>query len=170
MTRRYWVGCDVLVNAPIALVFDYLTDWPRQGEWMLGTKVELLDRPTADRSIRSKSPLNENPVALASRVGERFRAFTGIGKIGFWDNMTVTRWQPPYQVDVAHTGRFVRGTGFMHLTEVSDTCTRFEWSEELEIPLGFLGRIGWPLVRPFFLAGVRHSLKRFAKCASSHVD
>jgi hypothetical protein len=38
----------------------------------------------------------------------------------------------------------------------------FVWSEELELPLGALGRLGWPLVRPLFLAGVRRSLDRFA--------
>jgi hypothetical protein len=40
----------------------------------------------------------------------------------------------------------------------------FVWSEQLELPLGAVGRLGWPVVRPLFLAGVRRSLDRFALC------
>ena len=39
--------------------------------------------------------------------------------------------------------------------------------EEIELPLGVLGRLGWPMVRPFFLAGIRHSLRKFAKYVES---
>jgi len=148
------VGCEVEVNAPIELVFERLTDWPSQSEWMLGTHIEML------------SP----PPSTPSRIGEKFRAFTGLGPLGFWDYMTVTRWEPPYKVDVVHTGKVVRGLGFMHLTAQHPDITKFEWSEEIELPLGVLGRLGWPLVRPFFLAGIRHSLRKFAKYVESHAN
>jgi hypothetical protein len=36
------------------------------------------------------------------------------------------------------------------------------WSEDLELPLGLVGRLGFPVVRPMFLAGVRASLARLA--------
>jgi hypothetical protein len=39
----------------------------------------------------------------------------------------------------------------------------FVWSEDLDLPLGVVGRLGWPLVRPLFAAGVRLSLRRFAR-------
>jgi len=38
----------------------------------------------------------------------------------------------------------------------------FEWIEQLELPLGMLGRVGWPLVSPLFGWGLRFSLDRFA--------
>jgi len=148
------VGCEVEVNAPIELVFERLTDWPSQSEWMLGTHIEMLNTPPS----------------TPSRIGEKFRAFTGLGPLGFWDNMTVTRWEPPHKVDVVHTGKVVRGLGFMHLTAQRPDITKFEWSEEIELPLGVLGRLGWPLVRPFFLAGIRHSLRKFAKYVESHAN
>lgn len=148
------MGCEVEVNAPIELVFERLTDWPSQGEWMLGTHIEMLKRPPSTKS----------------RIGEKFRAFTGLGPLGFWDYMTVTRWEPPHKVDVVHTGKVVRGLGFMHLTAQRPDITKFEWSEEIELPLGVLGRLGWPLVRPFFLAGIRHSLRKFAKYVESHAN
>ena len=148
------MGCEVEVKAPIELVFERLTDWPSQGEWMLGTHIEMLSPPSSSKS----------------RIGEKFRAFTGLGPLGFWDYMTVTRWEPPYKVDVVHTGKVVRGLGFMHLTAQHPDITKFEWSEEIELPLGVLGRLGWPLVRPFFLAGIRHSLRKFAKYVESHAN
>ena len=39
----------------------------------------------------------------------------------------------------------------------------FVWREDLELPLGALGRLGWPLVRPVFAYGVQLSLRRFAR-------
>ena len=145
------MGCEVEVQAPIDLVFERLTDWPSQSEWMLGTHIEMLTAPPSN----------------SSRIGEKFRAFTGVGPLGFWDYMTVTRWEPPHKVDVVHTGKVVRGLGFMHLTAQQPNVTKFEWSEEIELPLGVLGRLGWPMVRPFFLAGTRHSLRKFAKYVES---
>jgi hypothetical protein len=156
------------VNAPIELVFERLTDWQSQGEWMLGTHIEMLSPPPPD-TLRTPQATNlRTTPSDTSRIGEKFRAFTGIGPLGFWDYMTVTRWEPPYKVDVVHTGNVVRGLGFMHLTAQRPDITKFEWSEEIELPLGVLGRIGWPVVRPFFLAGIRHSLHKFAKYVESH--
>jgi hypothetical protein len=150
--KRYWVECEVEVGAPIEQVFEYLTDWPRQGEWMLGTRVE--------NAVSTNQETRTTP--LAPGLGDRIRAFTGIGPIGFWDTMTITRWQPPHRVDVVHTGNIVRGIGYMKLISRSKERTTFQWAEEIELPFGLVGRIAWPLVRPIFLAGIRHSLKRFA--------
>ena len=41
--------------------------------------------------------------------------------------------------------------------------SRFVWREDLELPLGLLGRLGWPLVRPVFAFGVQLSLRRFGR-------
>jgi hypothetical protein len=45
--------------------------------------------------------------------------------------------------------------------------SRFVWSEELDLPLGVVGRFGWPVARPLFLAGVRRSLRAFARWVES---
>jgi hypothetical protein len=44
----------------------------------------------------------------------------------------------------------------------------FVWREVLDLPLGALGRAGWPLARPAMRAGVRLSLRRFAAFARAH--
>jgi hypothetical protein len=81
--------------------------------------------------------------------------------------MTITRWEPPYRVDVLHTGALVRGTGTMEVLALPDGRSRFVWSEGLVPPLGALGRVGWPVVKPAFAAGVRKSLRVFAALVES---
>ncbi len=138
------LSADVVVNAPVEAVFAAFTQWAEQGEWMLGTRVEV--RAGDGRSTDS-----------------RLAACTGVGPVGFRDTMTITRWEPPYRVDVLHTGALVRGPGSMEVLALPDGRSRFVWSEDLDLPLGLLGRIGWPLVKPAFVAGVRRSLRSFAR-------
>jgi uncharacterized protein YndB with AHSA1/START domain len=137
------VELDVEIAAPPEVVFAAITDWPAQGEWMLGTRVEV-------RSGDGRS------------VGSELAAWTGAGPVGFWDTMVITRWDEPHLVDVVHTGSVVRGTGTMEVRPAPGG-SRFIWSEDLDLPLGALGRAGWPAVRPAFLAGVRASLRKFGK-------
>ena len=111
---------------------------------MLGTKVEVR-------------------VGDGRGVGSELAAWSGAGPAGFWDTMTITRWEPPYRVDVEHTGSVVRGTGTMEVIALPGGRSRFVWAEDLELPWGRLGRLGWPLARPAFLAGVRRSLKKFGR-------
>jgi len=56
----------------------------------------------------------------------------------------------------------VRGDGVFEVVELPDGRSRFVWSEVLDLPLGRLGRLGWPLVKPAMVAGVRYSLRRLA--------
>jgi hypothetical protein len=82
--------------------------------------------------------------------------------------MLITGWDPPRRVDVRHTGRVVRGTGSFEIRPRGTSACTFVWSERLDLPLGLLGRLGWPLVRPVMVAGVRLSLRRFAAFAAHH--
>jgi carbon monoxide dehydrogenase subunit G len=139
------------VDAPAEQVWTALTDWRSQGEWMLGTDVRTVD-------------------GEAQGVGGRLAARTGVplpgGRhLGVLDTMLVTRWEPPTRVDVRHTGRIVRGTGVFEIVPRGERST-FVWTEQLDLPLGALGRLGWPLVRPAMRAGVRLSLRRFAAFAA----
>lgn len=133
------------IKATPESVFDYLTDWPAQSEWIFATRVEI------------RTP------GLAKEVGGKIAAFTGFGRLGFWDYMTITKWEHPRLVDVIHTGKVVKGTGTMRVEPVSNSVTRFYWSEDLEIPLGFIGLVGFKILKPFFLAGVQSSLNKFAR-------
>lgn len=138
------LSLDVVVNAPVEAVFDAFTQWANQGEWMLGTRVEV-------RVGDGRSP------------DSQIAGWTGLGPVGFWDTMVITRWEPPYRVDVLHTGSVVRGTGTMEVLALPEGRSRFVWSEDLELPLGVIGRIGWPVVKPAFVAGVKRSLRSLAR-------
>lgn len=131
------------VDAPVEATWAGATDWDGQGEWMLGTRV----RGTAQNG---------------QGVGGGIEAFTGLGPLGFLDTMVIEQWEPPHRCHVVHTGRVVRGTGTF-VVEPRGAWSRFVWREDLELPLGALGRLGWPLVRPLFALGVQVSLRRFAR-------
>jgi len=91
-----------------------------------------------------------------------------LGRVGVLDTMLITSWEPPRRVDVRHTGRVVRGTGTFEVRPRDGGGSTFVWTEGLDLPLGALGRAGWPLVRPVMAAGVRLSLRRFAAYAQAH--
>jgi hypothetical protein len=143
MGGRRHVELDVLVSAPADRVFAALVDWESQGEWMLGT------------SVRSDG--------AAHGVGGRLHAFTGVGRVGFTDPMVITQWDPPRTVRVRHTGSVVRGDGVFEVRPAGPGSSRFIWREDLDLPLGALGRFGFALLRPAFVAGVARSLRTFAR-------
>ena len=117
-------------------------DWDGQSEWMLLTRVWATDQD-------------------GRGVGGGVAARTSVGPLGFTDDMVITHWDPPRECTVKHLGTVVRGTGTFAVTPAPGGST-FTWSEDVIPPLGRLGRIGWPLVRPGFELMMRTSLKRLA--------
>jgi uncharacterized protein YndB with AHSA1/START domain len=150
---------SVDVAAAPEQVWAALVDWERQGEWMLLTDVATVD--------------GEGQVPGAQGVGGRLAARTGIPlpggrRLGVLDTMLITAWEAPRRVDVRHLGKVVRGTGTFEVVPRGESASTFVWTEQLDLPLGRLGQLGWPLVRPVMAAGVRLSLKRFATYAQAH--
>ena len=138
------IAVDVIIDAPPEAVWDAVTDWPRQSEWMLGTVVRSTDLGGVG-------------------VGGGLEAFTGVGRLGFLDTMVITEWDPPRRCVVLHTGKVVKGLGIFEVVALPGGRSRFVWAEELDVPLGVLGRAGWPIVRPGFAWGVRRSLQKLAR-------
>jgi len=132
--RSNHIAMSLVIDAPINKVWAALADWESQGEWMLQTTVEV----TSD---------------IREGVGTSIAAFTGIGKLGIMDHMTVTSWNPPTICDVVHTGAIIKGTGRFELTALSENSTHFDWSEEILAP-----RAIFLLIAPGLYAGVRISL------------
>jgi hypothetical protein len=150
---RAAVRVAVEVAAPQQVVWDLLTDWSWHREWMVGTTAVGLGAHGG------------------AAVGERIRAVTGPAGIGVVDTMVITGWQPPERCEVRHVGRAVRGTGSFRVEALpansSGPASRIVWEEQLELPLGPLGRLGWPLVRSAFVAGVRRSLRALGAVAAA---
>lgn len=116
---RATISSQVEVAAPARDVFGYVTDWPRQAEWVPLTRVQAVD--------------------AADRVGGRIRAWTGLGPLGFWDPMTITCWRTfpdgSATCEVLHTGRVVRGDAGFAVERVDDDRCRLTWWERVELPL-----------------------------------
>jgi hypothetical protein len=140
---------SVDVAAPAGTTWLALTDWTRQGEWMLGTDVRVVE-------------------GNGRSVGSRLEAFTGVGDVGFTDTMEITAWEPPVRCTVKHLGRLVRGTGVFHVHDKGPQRSTLVWAEHLILPFGLVGKLGWPLVKPAFTLGLRQSLQRFARFAESY--
>jgi hypothetical protein len=134
---------SVEIAASAEAVWRALTDWDRQGEWMLLTRVRATARG-------------------GQGVGAGIEGFTGFGRVGVRDTMVVRTWDPPRRCIVRHTGRVVRGAGVFEVESLAPGRSRFVWGEILDLPLGAVGRWGFLLVRPAFAWGVRLSLRRFA--------
>ncbi|MBJ7393758.1 MAG: SRPBCC family protein [Candidatus Nanopelagicales bacterium] len=137
------LSLSVEVKASQQKVFDKIVDWESQGQWMLGTKV---------------SGTKNNGQGLGGEIN----AWTGFWKIGFNDPMVITQWIEPKIVDVKHIGRLVKGTGSMVVEKIDENNSRFIWSESINLPFGFIGKIGWTIIKPFFVSGIKFSLNKFA--------
>jgi hypothetical protein len=140
MSNSKRIQASILIDAPLHTIFDIVTDWNKQSHWVLLTKVKAT-------STNSK------------KVGGTLEAFTGIGRFGFNDTMIITAWNYGTKCEVAHTGNIVKGRGVFE-TSKKGTSTQFTWTEYVEVPLGFIGDIGWFIVNPIALIGLKISLKR----------
>jgi hypothetical protein len=136
----------VAIAAPPEAVFAAVADWEGQSEWVALTTV------TADGGPH--------------RVGERLVADTRLLGLGFRDPMEVTRFDPPSRIDVRHLGRVLRGTGSF-VVEPAPGGAWFVWAEDVELPLGAAGRLGFVVVGPAFRLLLRRSLRRLARRVES---
>lgn len=128
------------VAASPARVWEVMTDWAAHEQWMPLTRAEG-----------------------GRGVGEGVRAFTGVGRVGVVDTMTIAVWEPPARVVMRHTGSVVRGSGSFEVRPLGPDRCRVVWSEWLDLPGGRLGRLGWPAVRPLARVVGRVALARLAR-------
>ena len=145
---------SVDVEAPPLQVWRALVDWERQGEWMPLTDVQVV---------------SGDPHGVGGRIDARTGMPVGNRRVGLVDTMEITGWHPPYRVEVLHTGRVVRGPGIFEVRSRMAGAT-VVWTEQLDLPLGRLGRLGWPLVRPAAAFALHMGLSRFRDFARRYPD
>jgi len=143
--NRAYVTVAVRVPVPPATAFAELVDAAGQERWMLGTTVHPLDGP-----------------AHSPDVGARLLAFTGVLGVGVLDEMLVTGYVPGERWVVAHQGRLIQGEGTFGV-RADGLGSEVWWTEDLRLPFGPVGRLGWVIVRPAVRWGLQRSLHRFAK-------
>ena len=119
------VTAQVHVRADPHDVWNLMTDWSRQHEWIWATRVRG-----------------------GQGLGATVVGWTGIGPLGFTDTMIISEWDPPLRCVVRHTGPMVRGCGIFEVIPVGTECD-FRWTEELELPLPpSVGKLAGLAMRP----------------------
>lgn len=125
--------------------FAALVDPAAQERWMIATRLY---------PVQSAVPVPQ--------VGSRVAAFTGVGGVGFLDTMRVTDYEPPDRWVVAKDGDLLRGVGVMQVTPTAGGC-RVSWTNELVLPFGAIGRIGFLVARPVAQAALGACLRRLGR-------
>ena len=146
MTSRALLRGKATVDVPADRLWAVLADWSRQGEWIPLTTVRTVSGD-------------------GRGVGGRIEAWTGVGRIGFNDQMVITHWDPPRRCEVLHLGPVVRGEGGFEVTATDADAAQVEWWESFELPLGRFGRAGWRLTEPMWRAALDRSLARLRRLA-----
>ena len=131
---------EATMPAPPEVVWELITDWERQGDWML---------EASDLVVTS---------AHREGVGVEAEATITIAGITTRDRVRVTAWEPPRLLGIEHLG-WVSGAGEIYVVPSGPGRSHFFWHEELHPPLGLLGAVGLttfkPVMRRIFERDVR---------------
>lgn len=151
MKNAVHISVQIKVNAPAHAVWQKLTDWESQGDWMLFTDV------TATK-----------PNSAADQIGNQITAFTGFKvfkklRFGLLDHMRVTKWETGRMCEVDHYGKWLKGFGRFELIEISASSCQLNWYERIDYPV-LLSR----LTKPFTKFAVFISLVRFRRQFSNY--
>ena len=119
-----------VIDGPVEHVWDVLCDWEATRHWMVPpTTVEVMGEQRTG-------------------VGARLHAVTTIGRVfRLTDQMVVTDWIEHREIRTRHVGWMLRGDGIFRL-HADGERTRFEWIEDLPLPLGVVGELVGLLLRP----------------------
>jgi Polyketide cyclase / dehydrase and lipid transport len=138
------IAAEITVDAGPDLIWRTAVDWPRQHEWIWGTRVRG-----------------------GHGTGAEVIGRTGIGPIGFTDRMVITEWDPPHRCVLRHTGRVVRGTGTFEVAPRGPR-SEFRWIEHIQLPVPpSVGVLAGRAIVPIAEWGLRSSLRRFARLLPS---
>lgn len=131
---------SIIINASQQTVFDYVSDWEKQSDWIKFTTVQILSN--------------------AAQEDVNLLAVTRIGPFKLLDTMVVTTWQPHERIIVEHTGRLVLGKGIFSVKSLSGNKCEFSWKEITPVPLGQVGMIVLAVMKPLLRIPFALSLKK----------
>lgn len=139
----------ITIRASKQTVFNYVSDWEKQSDWILFTTVKRLSDSTAVKDVN-------------------LLAVTKIGPFELLDTMVVTEWQPFEKIVVEHTGRIVLGKGVFSVRQLSGETCEFIWQEITPVPFGIIGRIGLKIFEPVLRIPFSLSVKKLKKNIESY--
>ena len=139
---------EATIPAPPEVVWRLITDWERQGDWML---------EASDFVVTSEH---------REGVGVEAEATIRIAGVTTRDKVRVTGWEPPRRLAIEHLG-WVSGAGEIFVVPSGPGRSRFFWREELYPPLGLLGSIGLTMFKPLMKRIFVRDVQVLAKLAAS---
>ena len=126
------IRTTIQLDAPPDTVWQVITDWERQGDWML---------EASDIVVVSSH---------REGIGVEAEATVRIGGLSTRDRIRVDVWDPSRHLGIVHLG-WVGGRGDLRLSGIGVGATQLDWREELHPPWGVLGAIGLRVFRPLMV-------------------
>jgi len=123
-------------------VWDILSDWERQADWM--PDVAWMRLRGSERGLGAHLDVRTKVLGLPATT----------------DVMVVTGWEPPRRMEVEHRG-LVKGWGEWLLEPLAGG-TRFTWVEELRMPAAVVGEAALSLYRPVQRRNMQRSISNLA--------
>ena len=146
MVTKGWpvvVENAMTMPGPPSVVWELITDWENQGDWML---------EASDFVVIS---------AEREGIGVEAEATISIGGIKTRDKVRVIGWEPNRRLAIQHFG-WVAGTGEIYLTPLGIDRTHLFWREELEPPVGMAGALGMTAFKPLMKRIFKRDLRILA--------
>lgn len=143
------VRSSAILSVPVDRAWEALLRWEEQPRWM----------KDAD-SVRVLTSAREG-------IGVEIAVRTRVLNVPlFTERLEVVGWEPPRRLVIAHRS-FVRGTGTWTL-EPDPSGSRFEWIEELSLPVPLFGELALLAYRPYMrrlMRGALEGLGRYVRPA-----
>jgi hypothetical protein len=139
---------EATLQAPPPVIWELITDWERQGDWMLEASDFVV---TSDHR---------------EGIGVEAEATIKIAGIKTRDRVRVTGWEPPRRLAIEHLG-WVSGAGVIDIVPSGPGRSHLFWREELYPPLGLLGAVGITGFKPIMRRIFERDLKVLARIAST---
>ena len=140
MMRLTTITFSITIRASQQAVFNYVSDWEKQSDWIKFTTVHKLSNVT-DEDVN-------------------LLAVTRLGPIRLLDTMVVTDWQPFERIVVEHTGRLILGKGIFSVKRLTSNSCEFTWQEITPVPFGQVGAIALAMIKPILRIPFNLSLKK----------
>jgi hypothetical protein len=136
------VRVEADAHLPVSLdeAWRVLLRWEEQARWIRDAV-----------SVRVLSPHRDG---LGVRIAVKSRVFN---VPLFTEELEVTRWEPPYVLEMTHRS-FIRGVGTWAL-EPEGSGSRLAWSEDLSLPVPVVGELALLVYRPFLRRLMRGALR-----------
>jgi hypothetical protein len=128
-------------------VWPCLVDWISQERWIPMTTMRVL---------------RDRAAGLGTRIRAEHGLRLGARRIGIADEMVVTGWDPPYELEMIHLGPSFTGVGVFTI-EARGRRSWLSLRERVQLPGGQLAERAALAIRPLLQRQLVGSLQRFAR-------